>query len=281
MSDATSPPPQPAAPNPQAPPQAETAPVSSERADGAVREHVEGLKADTGGEESVDQRLAEIEMIGEESALGFTPAPHPPLSPEVRYLHVSRTINQLITDRNRSVGIFMGVASLLFAASTALLNARPDVVPIIPLRSIQYWCLPVTFGTLAVIGVFMCLILVRTRIGLIYEVSKMNALLGLPSERVKRVNPLSIFFLMYLLVATLGGACAGLLGGMLAVHDPAATHDVATTLRRMAEPGAPSTATALLTGFVSAFVYIAAFLAMYYSMILHATTESKLEKVRA
>ena len=188
------------------------APSSMER---KIHEHTEGIQLDIGGEEGVDRRLAEIEMEGEEVAAGWKPAPHQPLSPEVRFLHISRTIHQLITDRNRSVGIFLAVASLSFAASTALLNARPDVVPIIPLKSLQYWCLPVTFGTLAIIGVFMGLILVRTRIGLIYEVSKMNALLGLPSERVKRVNPFSIFFLMYLMVCLCGAAAGGLTVGML------------------------------------------------------------------
>ena len=116
------------------------------------------------------------------------------------------------------VGIFLFVASLLFGASTALLNAPEKVRPIIPLTSIQYWCLPVTFSTLAVIGVFMSLILIRTRIGLIYEVAKMNELLGLPSERVKRVNPLSIFFLMHLLVVVLGAASSGFAWGMLLYH---------------------------------------------------------------
>src|SRR5437763_131644 len=82
---------------------------------------------------AADRRLAEIEMAGEEASLGFEPASLPRLSPEVRYLHVSRTIHQLITDRNRSVGIFLFVASVLSGASTALLNVRPEVAPIIPL----------------------------------------------------------------------------------------------------------------------------------------------------
>src|SRR3954463_2926886 len=124
-------------------------PSSMER---KIQEHTEGIQLDIGGEEGVDRRLAEIEMEGEEVAAGWKPAPHQPLSPEVRFLHVSRTIHQLITDRNRTVGIFLAVASLSFASSSALLNARADVVPIIPLRALQYWCLPVTFGTLAAIG---------------------------------------------------------------------------------------------------------------------------------
>jgi hypothetical protein len=196
-------------------------------------------------------------------AAGWKPTPHPPLAAEVRYLHVSRTIHQLITDRNRSVGIFLGVASLLFAASSALLNARADVVPIIPLRSIQYWCLPVTFGTLATIGVFNSLLLIRARIGLIYEVTKMNMLLGIPSKRVDRVNPLSIFYLMHLLVVVLGGASAGLTIGMLAHAS-----------------GKP-TARAVGTGLAVGVCYLALLLALYYLTILRATTDSKLEKAQA
>ena len=76
----------------------------------------------------------------------------------------------------------------LAAAGVASAQETPDGSEegrlIVPLSAIQYWCLPVTFGTLAVIGAFVMLILARTRVGLIYEVSKMNALLGLPSDRV-------------------------------------------------------------------------------------------------
>src|SRR5947209_7376645 len=134
------------------PPAATPAPSPSQAApthlDGEIADHIDGIKVDATGEEGADRRLAEIEMAGEEVAAGWKPAPHQPLSPEVRYLHISRTIHQLITDRNRSVGIFLAVASLSFAASTALLNARPDVVTIVPLSALQYWCLPVTFATL-------------------------------------------------------------------------------------------------------------------------------------
>jgi hypothetical protein len=229
----------------------------------AVREHAEGLQVDVAGDEELDKRLAAIEMAGEEVAAGFTPRTHPPLSPDVRYLHVSRTIHELVTDRNRSVGIFLFVASLLFGASTALLNAPPRVRPIIPLAGIQYWCLPVTFGTLAAIGVFTSLILIRTRIGLIYEVAKMNALLGLPSARVRRVNPLSIFFLMHTLVVTLGGASAGFSAGMLAYRATGAS------------------STALGIGILTGVIYMAIFQTTYYATILHATSDSKLENTRA
>jgi hypothetical protein len=227
-----------------------------------VRDHAEGLRNEVSGEDEVDRRLAEVEMAGEEVATGWKPAAHPPLAPEVRYLHVSRTIHQLITDRNRSVGIFLGVASLLCAASSALLNARADVVPIIPIRSIQYWCLPVTFGTLGVIGVFNSLLLIRARIGLIYEATKMNTLVGLPNKRVERVNPLSIFYLMHLLVVVLGGASAGLTAGMLA------------------HASGRSTSTAVATGVTVAVSYVALLQALYYLTILRATSETRLTKAR-
>lgn len=225
-------------------------------------DQVEGLANDLSGEDTLDQRLAAVEMAGEEVAAGWKPAPHTPLAPEVRYLHVSRTIHQLITDRNRSVGIFLGVASLLFAASSALLNARPDVAPIVPLRAIQYWCLPVTFGTLAAIGIFNSLLLIRARIGLIYEVTKMNMLLGLPAQRVERVNPLSIFYLMHLLVVALGGASAGSTAGMLA------------------HASGKSVATSMTLGLTVGLSYLALLQALYYLTILRATTETKLQKAR-
>jgi hypothetical protein len=240
----------------------------------AVAEHFEGIKLDATGEDSVDATLARLEMTGEEKAVGWKSEPHKPLSPEVRYLHISRTIHQLISDRNRSVGTFLLVASIALGASTALLNVKADVVPIVPLKTIQYWCLPMTFGTLAGIAVFMALILIRTRIGLIYEVAKMNALLGLPSSRVKRVNPLSIFFLMHALVVVLGGASAGLTASML------------WTLRRPVSPSAtlsnPDVSGAeLAVGGVVALAYVGLFMTSYFVTILNATTETKLDAARA
>jgi hypothetical protein len=236
-----------------------TPPAGSPPQGEPVREHAEGLRNEVAGEDAIDRRLAEVEMAGEEVAAGWKPAPHAPLAPEVRYLHVSRTIHQLITDRNRSVGIFLAVASLLCAASSALLNARAEVVPIIPLRVIQYWCLPVTFGTLGVIGVFNSLLLIRARIGLIYEATKMNTLLGLPNKRVERVNPLSIFYLMHLLVVVLGGASAGLTSGMLA------------------HASGRRTAAAVATGATVAVSYVVLLQALYYLTILRATSETRLQ----
>ena len=102
----------------------------------------------------------------------------------------------------------------------------------------------------------------RARIGLIYEVAKMNALLGLPSERVKRVNPLSIFFLMYLLVVVLGGASAGF------------------TVAMLLYPGELRAARPAGVGLGVALAYVAAFLAIYYLTVLRATSETRLQGVR-
>lgn len=237
-----------------------------------LREHVRGLTDQIGGEEEIDRRLAEIEMIGEEAALGWKPAPHEPLSPEVRFLHVSRTIHELVTDRNRSVGIFLAVASILVAAATGLLNVKPDVAPMAPLRVIQRWCLPATFATLAVMAIFISLLLIRARIGLIHEVAKLNALLGLPSKRVERVNPLSIFYLMHLLVVVLGGASAGLamamlVYGALAPEAPAAGE-------------VPGAFAPIASGILVALAYVAGLLSLYYVTILRATTDAKLGESR-
>src|SRR5207237_4802573 len=106
----------------------------------------------------------------------------------------------------------------------AILNAKPTDHLIVPIASIQRWCLPVTSGTLAVLALFTGFLLIRTRIGLIYEVAKMNVLLGLPVGRVQRVNPLSIFFIMHLLVSLAGGGCLTLFAyHMLRLFDPTGT----------------------------------------------------------
>src|SRR5206468_5813069 len=105
--------------------------------------------------------------------------------------------------------------SLLWTASGAILNAKPLDHLIVPIAAIQRWCLPVTSGTLAVLAMFTGFLLIRTRIGLIYEVAKMNVLLGLPVGRVQRVNPLSIFFILQAMVSLAGGVSASLLAAQL------------------------------------------------------------------
>jgi MFS family permease len=157
-----------------------------------------------------EKRVDEIEMIGEEEAAGLTPAAESPISPAMRYLHISRTIHQLVTDRNRAVGVYLAVASLLWTASSALLNVTPKAHLMVPIEHIQRWCLPATFAILTILALFVGLLLIRTRIGLLYEVAKMNALLGLPIGRVQRVNFLSIFFLMHLLISLAGGGTGAL-----------------------------------------------------------------------
>jgi hypothetical protein len=251
----------------------------------AVKEHVQGLQLDVSGDEELDKKLATIEMAGEESAAGFSPARHRPLSPDVRYLHISRTIHELITDRNRSVGIFLFVASVMFAASTALLNAKPVGRLIVPLELLQYWCLPITFGTLGVLGMFISLILIRARIGLIYEVTKMNTLLGLPSERVRRVNPLSIFYLMHTVVTLLGAACSGLAAAMLAYHSsvgslPKPSAGTLPGLNGMADlPGQPDATLPIALGLGITVAYLVLLEALYFILVVRATSDSKLQEV--
>ncbi len=161
-------------------------------------------------DDGVSQKLVdEIEMMEEESAARLSHAPTG-VTPGMRYLHSSRTIHQLITDRNKAVGIYLAVASLLLTASGAVMNVRESVDSLVPIRVIQRWCLPTTFAVLTGLALFMALILIRTRVGLIYEVAKMNALLGLPVVRVTNLSPLSIFFIMQALLSAGGGFSAGM-----------------------------------------------------------------------
>src|SRR5437868_5828668 len=169
---------------------------------------------DARSEEGDSEELVDkIEQIGEEQAAGFGRRGPSEVTAGMRYLHCSRTIHQLVTDRNRAVGIYLAVASLLWTASSALLNIRPENVRhlIVPIELVQRWCLPATFGTLTVLALFVAFLLIRTRIGLIYEVAKMNILLGLPVGRVQRINLLSIFFLLHLLISLAGGVSGMLL----------------------------------------------------------------------
>jgi hypothetical protein len=253
--------------------------------DPPMKEHVQGLQFDVSGDEDLDKKLATLEMAGEEAAAGFSPQKHVPLSPDVRFLHVSRTIHELITDRNRSVGIFLFVASVLFAASTALLNAKPVGRLIVPLEVLQYWCLPITFGTLGVMGMFISLILIRARIGLIYEVTKMNTLLGLPSERVRRVNPLSIFYLMHSVVTLLGAASSGLAAAMLSFHfangaipGPPA-HAIPALGAVIEMPGKPDATLPIAIGLGVATLYMVLLQTTYFVLVVRATTDGKLQQV--
>src|SRR5436305_595151 len=83
--------------------------------------------------------------------------------------------------------------------------------------------------------------------GLNDEVAKMNVLLGLPLGRVERVNPLSIFYLMHLLVALLGAASAGFAFGMV---------------RWRASP--PGSSGPILGGVIVGVVFLGVFQALYY-----------------
>jgi len=164
-----------------------------------------------GGEGHSEKLVDAIEMIGEETTAGMpVPGVQGQVTAGMRYLHCSRTIHELVTDRNRAVGLFLGVASLLVTACSALLNAKPSGDLIVPLADIQKWCFPITFGALTVLALLVAFLMIRTRVGLIYEVAKMNTLLGIPVGRVQRIAPLSIFFIMQSIISLAGGACAAL-----------------------------------------------------------------------
>lgn len=200
-------------------------------------------------------------MLGEEAA-GFPASKVSPIDAGLRYLHASRTIHQLVTDRNRAVGLYLAVASLLWTASSALLNARPGGHLLVPIEVIQRWCLPATFATLAVLALFVGLMLVRTRIGLIYEVAKMNVLLGLPIGRVTRISPLSLFFLMHLLVSVAGGCSGGLFVSHV-LYDPGAASHAGT-----------------VAASVACGAGIALLLILFYvGTVLYTTNDGKLKKL--
>ncbi len=220
--------------------------------------HADGFSVVEAVQEPPERRIDEIEMLGEEHAAGFRPAGGDPVSAGMRYLHSSRTIHQLVADRNRAVGIYLAVASLMWTASATILNARPAAALIVPIESIQRWCLPTTAGSLTVLALFTGFLLIRTRIGLIYEVAKMNALLGLPVGRVKRVNPLSIFFILHLLVSLAGGASGTFfVYHLLKYHDPGGSH--------------------LMTSLLAGVAVIAGLVALYIVAVLQTTADRKLE----
>jgi hypothetical protein len=171
----------------------------------------DGLFGAASMDDWAEKKVDDIEMIGEEVAAGYRPPGHSEVTAGMRYLHCSRTIHQLVSDRNRAVGIYIAVATLLWTATAALLNARPIAELPIPIDTIQRACLPVTFATMTLLAVFVAFLLIRTRVGLIYEVAKMNVLLNLPIGRVKRINPLSIFFIMQAFISVGGGVSAALL----------------------------------------------------------------------
>src|SRR5262245_10623976 len=94
------------------------APAAAKEVPPAKTSSAEGLFGVASHDEQTEKRLDAIEMIGEEEAAGFRPQ-HSEISAGMRYLHCSRTIHQLVTDRNRAVGIYLAVASLLWTASSA------------------------------------------------------------------------------------------------------------------------------------------------------------------
>ena len=213
-----------------------------------------------GGEGYSEKIVDAIEMIGEEQAAGFKAPAHSEVSAGMRYLHSSRTIHQLVTDRNKAVGIFLTVASLLLTASGVVFNSHPTGNLIIPIEDMRNWCFPITFAVLTVLSVLIAFLLIRTRIGLIYEVAKMNALLGLPIGRVQRINPLSIFFIMQGIISLAGGFS----GGLFTVF--------------MIYWGNPQASFAVLWGALVGIVLTISLMLLYIVTVNHTTSDERLQQ---
>lgn len=224
----------------------------------------EGLFGVASLDEHTEKRIDAIEMIGEEVAAEFRP-PHSEVTAGMRYLHCSRTIHQLVTDRNRAVGIYLAVASILWAASSAILNASEanNETLLVPLGTIKRWCIPATAGSLTVLALFVGFLLIRTRIGLIYEVAKMNVLLGLPVGRVKRLGVLSIFFIMHALISLAGGCSAAALAYFLLINPE----------RRSPTLDPSVLAWSIFIG----FAFAGALMVLYVVTVLQTTADKKLQ----
>jgi hypothetical protein len=241
-----------------------TAPAAAKEVPPVKTSPTEGLFGVASLDEQTEKRLDAIEMIGEEEAAGLRPR-QSEISAGMRYLHCSRTIHQLVTDRNRAVGIYLAVASLLWTASSAILNASEanNQTLLVPLGAIKRWCIPATAGSLAVLALFVGFLLIRTRIGLIYEVAKMNVLLGLPVGRVKRIGVLSIFFIMHALISLAGGCSAAALTYFLMINPE----------RRSATLDPSVLTWSVLIG----FFFAGALMALYVITVLQTTADKKLQ----
>ena len=87
--------------------------------------------------------------------------------------------------------------------------------------------------------------------------AKMNVLLGLPIGRVKRINPLSIFFIMQAMISVAGGCSAGLLTAQL------------LWLTEIPHPAIVAT--------VVGTVVCAALVVLYVVTVKHTTSDEKLQ----
>jgi hypothetical protein len=113
-----------------------------------------------------------------------------------------------------------------------------------------------------VLALFAAFLLIRTLVGLIYEVAKMNVLLNLPIGRVKRINPLSIFFIMHALISVAGGVSAALFVMYMLAH----------TQGTPAETVVP-TVPAVLIGIVVALLLVL----VYVGTVRYTTSDEKLQ----
>jgi hypothetical protein len=90
----------------------------------------------------------------------------------------------------------------------------------------------------------------------------MNLLLGLPIGRVSRISPLSLFFLMHLLVSVAGGCSGGLFVAHV-LYDPQADSHAGTVVASVACGAALAAALVLF----------------YVGTVLHTTNDGKLRQL--
>ena len=108
----------------------------------------------------------------------------------------------------------------------------------------------------------MALLLIRTRVGMIYEVAKMNALLGLPLGRVSHLNPLSIFFILQFIISLAGGFTSAMLTiFLLRLGDRASMEPIGV-------------------GIVVGLVVTAGLVALYAITVTATTSDEKLSKLK-
>src|SRR2546429_3163682 len=100
----------------QTPPAANDASAIANQLLSQEGEHAGGLKVSAPLDARTERRINEIEMIGEETAAAMPAPSQTEVTGGMRYLHSSRTIHQLVTDRNWAVGLYLAVATLLFPA---------------------------------------------------------------------------------------------------------------------------------------------------------------------
>ena len=147
----------------------------------------------------------------------------------------------------------------LFVTLDAVGNV-PIFLSITPHSSEAERAAMVSRAALAVLAVLVAFLLIRTRAGLIYEVAKMNALLGLPIGRVQRIGWLSIFTILQTIISLAGGCSSALFCAFMI---------------NLAEPNTNAAWPAVLIG----IAVTASLLFLYVATVRFITSEKRLQGI--